>query len=121
MNKASLLLIIAGMFLGNVNTAAAARADVAAGKQKANVVCAPCHGPTGISLVRAYPNLAGQKKQYLIAQLKAFRSGERKNPTIMNPLAAKLSDADIKNLATYYSRLSGCEESCSASDKKKEE
>ncbi len=113
--KKLLLLAAAGILILEPNVANAARADASAGKEKAKVVCAPCHGLAGISLVRAYPNLAGQKKQYLIDQLKAFRSGERKSPKMMNPLAAQLSDADIKNLAAYFSGLSGCEDSCSTS------
>jgi cytochrome c553 len=51
-----------------------------------------------------YPNLAGQKAEYTAAQMRAFRSGERKNP-IMAPLAANLSDADIEAVAAYYATL----------------
>ncbi|MFC6441443.1 cytochrome c [Bowmanella sp. JS7-9] len=77
--------------------------DVAAGKAKA-AVCAACHGANGISQIPMYPNLAGQKEQYLQLQLKAFRSGERKN-AIMSGQAAALSDADIDNLAAYFASL----------------
>jgi cytochrome c553 len=41
---------------------------------------------------------------YLVAQMKAFRDGKRKDP-MMSPMAAPLSDADIDNLAAYYSSL----------------
>ena len=75
--------------------------DVAAGKAKA-ALCASCHGPTGISMSPLWPNLAGQKEQYLIKQIKAFRDGTRQNP-MMAPMVAALSDADIENLAAYYS------------------
>jgi len=51
-----------------------------------------------------YPNLAGQKSEYLVAQLRAFRDGNRTNP-IMSPMASHLSDMDIENLAAYYSAL----------------
>jgi cytochrome c553 len=37
-------------------------------------------------------------------QIKAFRDGERKDP-LMSPMVAGLSDADIENLAAYYSGL----------------
>ena len=114
--KKLILLIATGILICQPCVALSARADVSAGKEKAKVVCAPCHGPVGISLIRAYPNLAGQKKQYLIDQLKAFRSGERKNLKMMNPLAAELSDSDIKNLAAYFSGLSGYKNTCSASN-----
>lgn len=77
--------------------------DVAAGKAK-SAVCAACHGPAGISANPLWPNIAGQKDQYIIKQLKAFKSGERKDP-LMSGQAAALSDADIENLAAYFSSL----------------
>ncbi|MCB0362032.1 MAG: cytochrome c [Bdellovibrionales bacterium] len=67
-------------------------------------VCAACHGKDGVGTQPKYPNLAGQHEVYLIAQLKAFKSGERKNPE-MQPMAAMLSDADMKELAAYYAGL----------------
>ena len=75
--------------------------DAAAGKAK-SAICASCHGPTGISMSPLWPNLAGQKEQYLIKQIKAFRDGTRQDP-MMAPMVAALSDADINNLAAYYS------------------
>lgn len=77
--------------------------DVAAGKAK-SATCAGCHGANGISNVPTYPNLAGQKEQYLVSSLKAYRDGTRVNPT-MNAMAKPLSDADIDNLAAYYASL----------------
>ena len=77
--------------------------DVAAGKAKA-MMCSACHGANGISQIPMYPNLAGQKEQYLVLQLKAFRDGQRKN-MVMAPMAAALSDTDIDNLAAFYASL----------------
>ena len=77
--------------------------DAAAGKTK-SATCAACHGANGISPNDMWPNLAGQKEGYLKAQLKAFRDGQRSNP-MMAPMAAPLSDADIDDLAAYYSSL----------------
>jgi len=77
--------------------------DAAAGKAKA-MICAACHGMSGISAVGIYPNLAGQKEQYLIKQIKAFRSGEREDPS-MKPMTAALTDDDIANLAAHFSGL----------------
>ncbi len=74
--------------------------DAAAGKTKA-AVCAACHGTTGISANPMWPNLAGQKEQYLIKQIKAFRDGTRKDP-MMSPMAAPLSDDDIANLSAFF-------------------
>lgn len=77
--------------------------DAAKGKAKAGT-CVACHGSNGISQIPMYPNLAGQKQQYLEIQLKAFRDGTRKN-MVMAPMAAGLSDEDIANLAAYYASL----------------
>jgi cytochrome c553 len=78
-------------------------ADVAAGKV-GSVTCAACHGNNGISMIPMYPNLAGQKEQYLVLQMKAFRDGERKN-MVMSAMAVGLSDTDIVNLSAYYASL----------------
>jgi cytochrome c553 len=67
--------------------------------------CRACHGPAGISLNPAIPNLAGQKPVYLETQLKAFRSKDRKND-FMNVIAAQLNDSNIRDLAAYWSRMS---------------
>ena len=77
--------------------------DVEAGKAK-SATCAGCHGPQGISNNPLWPNLAGQKEAYLVKQMKAFRDGTRQDP-MMSPMAKPLSDADIENLAAYYSSL----------------
>ena len=74
--------------------------DAAAGKAK-SALCASCHGPTGISMSPIWPNLAGQKEQYLIKQITAFRDGTRTDP-MMAPMVAALSDTDIENLAAYF-------------------
>ena len=50
------------------------------------------------------PNLAGQNENYLVDQLQAFRSGERKNE-MMSIVSKTLSDGDIDNLAAYYSGI----------------
>jgi cytochrome c553 len=78
-------------------------ADVAAGQAKAKI-CATCHGRAGISTAPLFPNLAGQKSAYLGAQLRMFRSGERKSEQ-MNIIAKALSDQDIENLAAYFEGL----------------
>ena len=57
-------------------SATAMAGDVAAGKAK-SAICASCHGADGKSLNPLWPNLAGQKEQYLAKQIKAFRDGTR--------------------------------------------
>ena len=92
--------LVAGM--GSMGSALAA-GDAAAGKVKA-AVCAACHGANGISANALWPNLAGQKADYIIKQLKAFKAGTRKDP-LMSPQAAQLSDQDIENVAAHFSSL----------------
>ncbi len=80
--------------------------DVAAGKAKA-AVCAGCHGINGKAVAPMYPNLAGQNEQYLIGALKAYKAKQRNGgmAPIMQGQAAALSDADIANVAAYFSSL----------------
>lgn len=75
--------------------------DVAAGKAKA-AACAACHGANGVSNNPAWPSLAGQQKDYLLAALKAYKDGTRKNE-MMAGMASGLSDADMEALALYFS------------------
>ncbi|WP_353247858.1 c-type cytochrome [Salinisphaera sp. T31B1] len=71
--------------------------------------CAGCHGPSGLGNAAAkFPHLSGQNPQYIVTQLTAYRDGTRsgyRNATIMNGVAERLSDADIKALASYVSGL----------------
>lgn len=64
--------------------------------------CQSCHGKDGISAAENIPNLAGQKRNYIVTQLKAFKSGERKNE-LMAAIAGQLSDDDMRNVANYWS------------------
>jgi cytochrome c553 len=94
-------VVIASVLLGMSGTALAG--DAEAGKTKA-ASCAGCHGANGVSSNPMWPNLAGQKEGYLVKQMKAFRDGTREDP-MMTPMAKPLSDADIDNLASYFSSL----------------
>ena len=97
------LQILAALTLALSANVAIAGGDAAAGKAKA-ATCAGCHGAAGISMIPTYPNLAGQKEAYLAKQLRAFKDKTRTEPT-MNAMAAPLTDADMANLAAYYSGL----------------
>ena len=77
--------------------------DSTQGKTKA-ATCAGCHGIDGMGLSQEFPNLAGQKEAYIIKQLKAFKQGTRKDPT-MSAMVASLSETDMQDLAAYYSSL----------------
>lgn len=75
--------------------------DAEAGKAK-SATCAACHGADGNSLAPTFPKIAGQGERYLIKQIKDIRDGNRQVPS-MAPFVAGLSDADIADLAAYFS------------------
>jgi cytochrome c553 len=79
-------------------------ADAAAGKSKA-VSCIGCHGMNGISANPLWPNLAGQQEAYLVKQMQAFKSGERKDVN-MNALMTPLSESDMADIAAYFASQS---------------
>jgi cytochrome c553 len=67
--------------------------------------CAACHGAEGVSSAQIFPNLAGQQKDYTIAQLTALRDHTRRDrdaKAYMWGMAAGLNDAAIEQLALYY-------------------
>jgi cytochrome c553 len=78
--------------------------DAAAGKQKAAQVCNVCHGANGLSTQPNAPHLAGQPAIYTAEQMKAYRSGARKNE-VMAVIAKSLTDQDIDNLAAWYESI----------------
>ena len=81
--------------------------DIAKGKEKADQVCAACHGKDGNTPIDpSYPRLAGQHRDYLARAMLDYKTGQRRNP-IMTPQAEQLSRADIENLAAYYASLRG--------------
>ena len=67
--------------------------------------CAGCHGPSGAGIPSQYPRLSGQHADYAMAQLNAFRDGTRANNPVMNQVAAKLNDREIKAVADYIAGL----------------
>ena len=84
-------------------SAGAAAADADAGKSKAQV-CVQCHGEGGNSTDPQIPALAGQPAQMIATQLYQFREGNRRNEQ-MSPMAASLSNAEMNDLAAYFSAV----------------
>ena len=82
---------------------AQAAGDAAAGRNKAKQ-CQTCHGLDGKATIPEAPNLAAQSEIYLLKALKDYQSGARKND-MMSVIAPNLSDADVADLAAYYSSL----------------
>ena len=64
--------------------------------------CANCHGTDGHSPTEIMPSLAGQDRQTLLASLRAYKSGERAG-TIMPQLTQGYTDAELQQLADYFS------------------
>ncbi|WP_244850189.1 cytochrome c [Caballeronia sp. SL2Y3] len=65
--------------------------------------CTMCHGERGMSEANS-PNLAGQYASVIYKQLMDFQTGARTN-AVMSPMAANLSDQDMRDLAAYYASL----------------
>jgi cytochrome c553 len=77
----------------------------AAAAQASASRCVACHGANGVTSNGAWPNLAGQSKDYLLTALKAYKDGTRKN-AMMAGIANSLSEADAENVAAHYANLS---------------
>jgi cytochrome c553 len=77
--------------------------DAAAGRQKA-VQCQACHGLDGFAKIPGAPHLAGQVQEYLVAAMRDYKSGARRNE-MMTVAARQLTDDDIEDLAAYYAGL----------------
>ncbi|MFC4174305.1 c-type cytochrome [Microvirga sp. GCM10011540] len=69
--------------------------------------CINCHGPDGVGLPPTYPYLAGQYAAYLEAQMKAWKTGERKGDGfgIMENIAKRLTDEEIHAVSQYYAAI----------------
>jgi cytochrome c553 len=80
--------------------AAPAKPDLNAGSAKFGATCAACHGADGNSGIPQNPKLAQQHPEYLMKQLADFKAGKRVSP-IMQPMAAPLTDADIRNISYW--------------------
>lgn len=75
--------------------------------KKGVAACASCHGPNGAGVPAQYPRLAGQHAQYVIEEMKQFRSGERYNDParMMRITAEKMSDREIAAVAEFIQGL----------------
>jgi cytochrome c553 len=67
--------------------------------------CAGCHSPNGAGIPSQYPRLSGQHADYIAAQLKAFRDGNRTNSPQMMDIAGRLNDKEIAAVADYAAGL----------------
>ena len=81
--------------------------QLADAKAKAMVLCAGCHGPEGIGTADFNPNLACQKKVYMVKQLNAYRDGTRTTHPPMTNIARMLSEEEVVSISEWYS-ITGC-------------
>ncbi len=75
---------------------------------KGVAACVACHGPAGEGNdLAVFPQLQGQHAAYTETQLKAFRDETRANDPsrMMRDVAAKLSDKEIKAVASYLQAM----------------
>jgi cytochrome c553 len=74
---------------------------------KGVAACASCHGPNGAGIPAQFARVAAQYSEYAVAQLQAFRAGERANDPgkMMRAIAARLSDQEIKSVSEYMAGL----------------
>ena len=97
------IALIATLCAAALCGASAQAADIAAGKEKAEL-CVGCHGEGGISQTENIPSLAAQPDLFIQWQLVFFRSGTRKNEQ-MQPIVEQLNNEDIRNLGAYFASL----------------
>lgn len=95
------LMLATTLALGSLGVVAQdKKPDLAKGEASYSAVCAACHGADGNSGTPENPKLAGQHPQYLVKQLKEFKSGKRNN-AIMLGFATTLSEDDMANIAQW--------------------
>jgi cytochrome c553 len=81
--------------------AAPAKPDPVQAGKAAAAACGGCHGEAGISKTPGMPSLVGLDPNYLVAAMKAYKDGGRKND-MMKTLLAAVPEADMSNIALYY-------------------
>jgi len=75
--------------------------------------CAACHSPDGVGIPKRYPRVGGQYSDYILAQLKAFKAGERGadkdgmdvNGKVMAQIASRMSEREMQAVAEFAAGL----------------
>lgn len=98
------LRLLAVLVLSAAAATAHAAGDASSGKNKV-FQCQGCHGiadwKTAFPEIYRVPKLGGQKPEYLVAALKAYKKGERDFAT-MRAIVSDLTDKDMEDIAAYY-------------------
>ena len=85
-------------------TAQVQAADVAAGKAKAEEVCADCHGDDGKGDDES-PDIVKLTEKEFLQAMEEYRSGARTKNAKMARAAKRLTADEVANLAAYYETL----------------
>ncbi len=101
MDRSAVAIALAGVTMLLAPLAACAHTSAAV--QSEVTICITCHGVRGRGTPAGVPRLAGQNADYMAHALSMFKAGTRKSP-IMQPIAAGLSDAQMRALAGYFAR-----------------
>jgi len=64
------------------------------------MACSGCH-PLGSGVETSVPRLTGRRADEIVAQMRAFRSGQR-GATVMDRIAKGYSDAEVESIAEWY-------------------
>ena len=109
MNKTSNACVIAAaLCIASAPAFAQSKGDTKAGDRKASM-CVGCHNipgyKTAFPAVYSVPKIDGQHAAYIVKALQAYKTGERKHPS-MRAIAASLTDEDMADLAAFYSTQS---------------
>lgn len=96
--RKTVISILGGLMLAGGTSAAAD--DPAAGRKVANM-CRTCHGINGYAQTPIAPHIGGEPKEYLEAQLMAFKSGTRQHE-MMSVVTAGLTERQISDVAAWY-------------------
>ncbi len=70
--------------------------------------CMGCHSPTARGNgPAAWPSLAGQHPEYIVAQLQAFKQGLRANDpgSMMRNVSARMSETEMQSVAAYIAGI----------------
>ena len=88
--------------LALLSTAAFGQTSAALQVRALAATCATCHGTEGSAVQgEAMVRLAGLPKDYIVAQMVAFREGKRP-ATVMHQISKGYTLEQIESLATYF-------------------
>lgn len=98
--RRTLTLALGGLMLAGGFTQPALSGDPDAGRKIANM-CQTCHGRDGYARIPLAPHIGGEPKEYLEAQLMAFKTGAREHE-MMSVVTASLSAQQISDVSAWY-------------------